>query len=386
MALNELDIEEIRARISDVWKVEERVLNEQRQIARELKNGVKPLNAEKWRGDAVAYVAADGGDNRIRLDAAAGAAPAIVELVRIVDSEGRECVMETFAGAPEDDSFGKSPPVKKLCEDLECGKIAHLSPYFGDLLDGKILGGEKKSRATSRAAQMREYREIVEWAVFYYLLEESKRDTLLVREGALRTRAFKHRMFGKLDKQIRAAHERRKQNGVTMYYAGVAKQTALLNRLRFALSLEEVFNEGKAQYLHVPRETAKKFYERRWLDTMETSETGEYNSLAEMYLVKFGDHPLDPVWPVDIAVWQKNEAEKILGYLSGDARPGFPIPDFPMCIQKAHEHAKIGGIEMSYINDLLVEEMQKNMNNKDLEKLDRARYLGEDTAARRYPK
>ena len=144
------------------------------------------------------------------------------------------------------------------------------------------------------------------------------------------------------------------------------------------------FNREGPCYLHVPRETADKFYtDRRWLDTLETAEGREYNSMAEMYLVKFGDDPLDLVWPVDVAVWQAGEAEKILGYLAEDARPGFPIPDFPMCIQKAHDYAKIGGVELAYLNDLLYDEAEKHLPNA-AEKLARARYLKEDAAALRY--
>lgn len=379
----------MRENLARVWEAERRELGEQREIARELKGRIKTLNTKKWEGGAVAYTAADGGDNRIRLDSLSGNAPAVVELVRIVDSDGSERVMETFAGTPKDEFLENSPPVTKLRKVLECGRISLLSPYLENI-GVKILGEEKKSGGMSRTAQMREYREIAEWAVFYDLLDSGKRDTLLVREGALRTRAFTAIFFEKLDRAIRAAESRKKEEGINVYIAGVAKQTVLLNRLRFAFSMEDVFGEG-AQYLHVPDKIAKRFYERRWLDTLETAEDREYLSFAEMYLVKFGDHPLDPVWPVDVAVWQNDEAEKILGYLARDARPGFPIPDFPMCIQKAHEHAKIGGIEMSYINDLLFEEMQKSMAREDpknagkfREKLERARYLGENITARRY--
>ena len=106
--------------------------------------------------------------------------------------------------------------------------------------------------------------------------------------------------------------------------------------------------------------------------------------MAEMFLVKFGDHPLDPVWPVDVAAWQADDAEKILGCLAEDARPGFPIPDFPMCIQKAHDHAKIGGLEMSFLNDLLFDHMTEKMSGEEREKALRVRHLREDTGTMRY--
>ena len=371
MSLERLNIEKIRASFAEVWKSEKRILDEQREIARKLKKDVCRLG--HYQGSTVAFVAADGGDNRIRLNSSMSAGPAIAELVRIVDSNGREQALEAFCGTEGDDVFDATSPAHRLCRVLGHEQVADVSPFLGN-------------KNLSRSAQMSEYREIVEWAVLYDLLTNKAwgSDTLLVREGALRTRAFTRLSFKALDAKIREAYEQHKKDGINMYFAGVAKQTALLNRLHSALLLENVFDGEEPQFVHVPRDIAEKFYERRWLDTMETAERQEYNSLAEMYLVKFGDHPLDRVWPVDIAVWQASDAEKILGYLAEDARPGFPIPDFPSCIQRAHEHAKIGGIEMSYLTDLLLEEISGGMNEEDREKIVRAHCLREDVTALRY--
>ena len=373
MALEKLDIDKIRDQFAGICKAEKGVLDEQRKTARKLRAERLPLDLKKWEGKAIAFVAADGGDNRIRLDSLPSAGPAFVELVRVVDSNG-EGVMAPFAGAVEDDNFDRLDAVKKLRISLGCENVSDLSTYLGRV---KELGGKKRSRTD----KMRAYREIVEWAVFYELLKTCEGDTLVVRDGALRTQIFDTGIFGKLDRKIREVVEKHK---FQIYCVGVAKQTLLLNRLRLAISMEDVFGEG-AQYIPVPDEIAKEFYDRRWLGTMETTEY-DYRSLAKMYLVKFGEHPLDPVWPVDIAAWQTAEAESILGYLARDARPAFPVPDFPMCIQKAHEYAKIGGIEMAHLQDMLFGEMLKTMNNGDDEKILRARYLTEDVSAWRYTK
>jgi hypothetical protein len=87
------------------------------------------------------------------------------------------------------------------------------------------------------------------------------------------------------------------------------------------------------------------------MDTFETTEVDDkgrklYQSMGRMFLVKFGDRPLDPVWPVDIAEWQLPDADKILGRLTVDSQQGFPIPDYPMVIQRAHDFAKLNGIEV----------------------------------------
>ena len=62
--------------------------------------------------------------------------------------------------------------------------------------------------------------------------------------------------------------------------------------------------------------------------------------MGNLFLIKFGDRPFDPVWPVDIAEWDTTQAPRIIGQLLNDAQPGFPIPDFPMSVQKAHDHCK----------------------------------------------
>ena len=374
MGLENLDLDAVKRQLAAAWKAERKELEQLREIAKRIKSGVRKLGRQQ--ASAVAFVAADGGDNRIRLNAAPGGAPAIVELVRVVDSNGRECALDAVAGAVDDDFFDKprTAPVARLCRDLEASRVSDLSPYLGN---PKLPRSEK----------MRVYRDIVEWAVLYHLLTEREwgSDTLLVREGALRTRAFRPDIFKRMDVRIRAACEQhKKEGGVDMFFVGVAKSTILLDRLRFALSLESAFDCDYPCYALVPKEIAQRFYERRWLDTLETADGGEYQSMAEMFLVKFGDHRLDPVWPVDVFVRQAAQAEKILGFLSEDARPGFPIPDFPMCVQKAHDHAKIGGIELSFLNDLLFEHMTEGMSAPEREKALRARHLREDPAALRY--
>jgi hypothetical protein len=93
---------------------------------------------------------------------------------------------------------------------------------------------------------------------------------------------------------------------------------------------------------------------------------------------------LDPVWPVDIAEWQLNDVEQILGQLSFDAQQGFPIPDYPMCIQKAHEFAQLKGLEIAVLQDLLVDGIAEGLTPEESEKLLRLKHLGQNLAALRY--
>jgi len=93
---------------------------------------------------------------------------------------------------------------------------------------------------------------------------------------------------------------------------------------------------------------------------------------------------MDPVWPVDIAAWQVAQVDKILGQLTADAQQGFPIPDYPMCIQRAHDFAKLTGLEIAVLQDLLLQGICQKLSNEETERLLRLNHLGQTLANLRY--
>ena len=395
MDLRPADLEEIIRRFADAWSASQPVWEARRADARKLKGRLRRLDP-KPAASAIAFVAADGGDNRIRLGHSSDGAPAIVEIIRVVDSDNQIRVQEVIPGTADGEFFSAAPGhpvVARLCEDLGCARVSDLSPYLDASNDGRV----------SRSRKVQQYRDIVEWAALCDLLRGPREGAvLLVREGTLRSWAFHDPQFKALDRTVRAALRARADGGPLL--VGVAKRTAILDNLRLALTLEGVFDgaaDGGASYVWVPRDLAEKFYrDRRWLDTQETAEGREYRSMGEMFLVKFGSHPLDPVWPVDIAsehldmsregAGDDPNAERVLEFLAEDARRGFPVPDFPLCIQTAHDSAKIGGIELSWLKDILIDKMEETMKTEvpdspgQREKIFRALHLGEDLAALRY--
>jgi hypothetical protein len=90
MALANFDIEELRARVEAAYKADDPVLEKFRGYARRLRDKVKPLKS--YSVNAVSFVSADGGDNRLVFN------PAVVELVRVVDSRGNQCALDAIAG------------------------------------------------------------------------------------------------------------------------------------------------------------------------------------------------------------------------------------------------------------------------------------------------
>jgi len=382
MALAENNFDEIKKRVFDAYKSEDLIIQKFREYARRIKNDVKPIRP--YSVNAVSFVSSDGGDNRLYFN------PAVIELVRVVDSRGNQCALDAIPGNSRAKDFNeransKSPllvePLKKLCEDLKMNVLD---------LSYLLKGIEEPGKSTGA---VRVYRDIVEWAVLYNLMKyrEWGSDTIIVREGMLRTKSFKLTVFPKIDQLIREAHEIHKKKNISVSMVGVAKQSAVLSRLSIALELEGALNKPYPCYVRVPDDIEADCYnfDRTWLDTLETSEPDEngtyrYQAIGKMFLVKFGDRPFDPVWPVDIAEWQLSDAEKIIGQLTKDAQPGFPIPDFPMCVQKAHDFAKVNGLEVNILQDILFEGITQKLSPDEKERVLRIRYLGQNLTNIRY--
>lgn len=384
MALANFDLDVLREKIRSAYKADDPIFQTFRGYARRLKAQIRPLKT--YSVNAVSFVSADGGDNRLVFN------PATVELVRVVDSRGNQCALDAIPGtATLDDikdrvtveSKNAVFPLVRLCADL--GKTLSQMSY---LIRG--LGQPGKSTGAVRT-----YRDIVEWAVLYDLVCNPNLqwggDTIIVRDGLLRTKSFTREVFPLIDQRLRQATDLHAKQNVSLSLVGVAKQSAVLSKLAVALELEATFHKSFPCYVKVPDDIEKDCYnfDNTWLTTFETAEEDEegrklYQSMGHMYLAKFGDGPLDPVWPVDIAEWQVKDAERILGRLTVDAQQGFPIPDYPMCIQRAHDFAKMTGLEITVLQDLLVSGITEGLNEAEAERLLRMKYLGQNLAALRY--
>lgn len=384
MALANLDLDVLRARIKDAQHSNDPILARFREYARRLKLGIKPLRS--YSVNAVSFVSADGGDNRLTFN------PSVIELVRVVDSRGNECALDAVPNTAALSELEKrvqagSPyivrPLQRLCADLGVD-LRHLSYLL------RAAGTPGKSTGAIRC-----YRDIVEWAVLYDLVCNPGvrwgSDTILVRDGLLRTKSFTRSVFPQIDAKIREGVAQHMARNVRISLVGVAKQSAVLGKLAVALELEATFQRDYPSYVRVPADIEEDCYnfDRTWLDTYESSEPDDrgrrlYQSFGNLHLVKFGDKPLDPVWPVDIAEWQCSDADMILGQLAVDAQQGFPIPDYPMCIQRAHDFAKITGLEVEVLQDMLIEALTAGLTADQVERVLRMKHLGKSLAALRY--
>jgi hypothetical protein len=153
-----------------------------------------------------------------------------------------------------------------------------------------------------------------------------------------------------------------------VYLVGVAKHSNVITRYNLAMAIEGTFPSGDARYVKIPRELEVKAY--KWAEWArgaeiegEERETPKFVA-GDMFLVRFGKQSGDPIWAVDIFSKHSSNSAEIFGYLLNDAINGFPVPFYPLCLQKAHNYAQIVDFDLeifqdeifSAVRDLLPEE------------------------------
>jgi hypothetical protein len=231
------------------------------------------------------------------------------------------------------------------------------------------------------------YRELVEWAILFAILKRDfGTDTLIVCDGLLRSKVFAKDLFQRLLQGMKERIDAQwSRNRRRVYLAGVAKHSKVLSRYRLAMALEGVLQTDYPAYVEVPREVEEKAYV--WSEFARgderAGEGGEINKFVggKMFLVKFGSHRRDPVWPVDIFTPQVGEAQTILGSMLADAINGFPVPHYPRCLQKAHENAAL--VDFDILQDFIYEGVRSSLG-ADAETLDAFQLQDADPAQRRY--
>ena len=102
-----------------------------------------------------------------------------------------------------------------------------------------------------------------------------------------------------------------------------------------------------------------------------------------MFFVKFGSARHDPVWPVDIYLPQLAEAQQMLGFMLADAINGFPVPFYPLCLQKAHESAALLDFDVDVLQDYVYEGVRSALAGEGA-MLDSYHLQDADPAQKRY--
>lgn len=202
------------------------------------------------------------------------------------------------------------------------------------------------------------YRDLCEWAVLYERIchDSFATDTLIVRDGLLRSMIFRGEFFMTWRKKVEEAIARiYHQDHRQVFLVGVAKYSKVITRYQLAMAIEDIFPSGEAQYVRIPRELEAKAYIKniyaRGPETEGDNRESPKYVAGDLYLVRFGRRSSDPVWAVDILSQQSQKASEIFGYLLSDAIDGFPVQFYPRCLQKAHEHAQVVDFDFDIFQD-----------------------------------
>lgn len=373
-------LEDLKQTIAECIHADLEVLNQLRREILPTKNDVRQIHPRSTT--SISFVGTAGGNNQLRFD------PFLVQVIRVVDSSNNEYCLEVVSPTTPIDLLDRKhldaqgrprTALGEMMAFLGVKSLANLSPIIRPNTRG----------APVSPSWVQVYRELTEWAVLFSILKKDfGSDTLIVCDGLLRSKVFTQDLFLRLIKGMKQRiDDHWKKHRRQIYLAGVAKHSSVLTRYRLAMSLEDILQTNYPSYVEIPREIEEKAYV--WAEFARGNDRNfdskEINKFVggKMFLVKFGAHSQDPVWPVDIFVEQRSEAPTILGSMLADALNGFPIPHYPRSLQKAHENAALVDFDFDVLQDEIFKGIRSSLGKKSA-CLDTFQLLDGDLARLRY--
>ncbi len=363
------------------------LLDDLRKEVRALASDVRAIKHRSTT--SVSLVASDGGNNKLVFD------PFHVQLVRVVDSYGEQLCLDAVTPTTDTDFLSHAQFLNDGSPRTALGHMMadfKVDPPLLSQLSHMIPEGQKTRDHPDEVSPswVLVYRDLCEWAALYERIcyRNFATDTLLVRDGLLRSKLFRGNHFITYRKRIEEAIERiRQETRRKVFLVGVAKHSKVLERYNLTIALEGTFPPGAPRFVKIPRAIESKAYV--WPEYARgaeyESEEGEAPKFVagDMYFVRFGERSGDPLWTVDILSSQSSSSAEIFGYLLADAMDGFPVPFYPRCLQKAHEFAQIVDFDLDILQDEVVDAVRGLLSDEEIPALEGLRLQG-DVSARRY--
>lgn len=240
---------------------------------------------------SVALMASDGGNNKVAFN------PFYLQVIRVVDSNGKELCLEVVSPLSDiaelgrrqfDESGSPRTALGRMMNDLGTQSLRELSPMMSGRSPSWVLV----------------FRDLCEWATLYDLVcyRDYAADTLIVRDGLLRSKIFHGDLFVRMGERIYAAIERvRREDRRRIWLVGLAKKTQVLEYYRLAISLCGVFDNGVPCFSRVPETMLEKAYvwDEYTRDVSDDSRGEKPKfSIGSMYFVRFGPYSGDPIWKI----------------------------------------------------------------------------------------
>lgn len=351
----------------------------------------RPVRIQPRSVTTVSLVGTDGGHNQ------RGINPFLTQFMRVVDSNDHEHSMEVVSAHETLEAIwekhqrpglnGRETPLKHLMDALDIHgpqDLHRLTPLFS-----------QRDALKRSSSWLQVYRQITEWAVLLQLIESDyASDTLFVWDGPLRTKVFPNATFAALVRRINDAISRQAATRGRKYYVvGLVKHSKVLERFRLAMALDGVMRQSFPCYVQLTGDLITEAID--WIEYLSLTErttvsnaegnrdTKDVFSAGQMYFVKFGSRPSDPVWAADIWETQVPFDQQIFGYLLNDAQDGFPVPLFPQCLQLAHKYAALVDIDVDIFDLEFGKELRKALGTRS-DIIDELDLHDSDPAGRRY--
>ncbi len=374
--------ESIKSSVNERMREDKDLLDKLRTEICVLKPDVRRIQPRNTT--SISLVGTDGGNNKLRFD------PFLIQVIRVVDSSNNEYYTDVITPSTDIRDLDNKILVKKeikfsalreLMEYLDVNSLTKLSPMI------KISTPDKPISPS----WVQVYREIVEWAILFKIIREKDfgTDTLVLFDGLLRCKVFSHDLFAKLriglEDSIRNQYEKNRRR---IYIAGLAKHSSVLARYRLAMYIEDIMTTNYPCYVEIDRKIEEKAYiwnEYARGDDSNLENVTEINKYVagKMFFVKFGNGSMDPIWPIDIFQSQTKESQLIIGCLLADAINGFPVPFYPLSLQKAHENAALVDFDFEIIQNHIFDAIRSILGD-DATKVDMFRLQDSDPSSYRY--
>jgi hypothetical protein len=380
------EIPELKEKVREATRGDKRLLDKLCADVRSLKTLVRAIQPRS--ATAVSLVASDGGNNKIQFD------PFLLQIVRVVDSYGKRLCLDVVSPTTDTDALSARQfnadgtphtALGRLMKDLNKTKLSDLSDA--------IPSGEEIRRdpESIKPGWVLTYRDVCEWATLYDRIcyQAFPTDTLLVRDGLLRSKFFAGNLFVEMASKIaQKIDEIQKTERRQIFLVGFAKHSQVLDRYRLAIGLENLFSAGEPRYVPISRDIERQVYKwdeyARGLEALGQAGEEPKFVAGSMYLARFGTRSGDPIWPVDIFDPQKERHQEVFGYLLHDSTVGFPIPHYPRCLQRAHEWAEIADFDAEILQDEIFGSVRGLLPDNQKELLDAKQLESADVSGRRY--
>ena len=276
----------------------------------------------------IATVATDGGENRLSLE------PIRLQVVRVADSLG-EIYFEEFIAQ----SLKPEEIVRFFFQSNE--RLQRFVAYLQ--LDWQELLPESDFQRSHLLSMLR---ELMEWAALLKLASQPPAK-LLIRDGLLRSVMLTDRVFQRIGDKFEALTAK---HGHLL--VGVAKRSRVINYLSVSLGLNDSFAGGLPAYLQIPpeleREAAPAQY--RWVGS---------RAMGWLHIARLDQGDNVPLLPVDVAIWQRERVDEAMSLLHESGRGSFPTRGYPQALIQAHEHARLGGLEIEILEEMLLEQVRE---------------------------